>query len=194
MPLPKLRQRLRDQTLHRRLSKWEISLKDFFKARNATNKLTRRIKNLWVRLAKENIQISIYQVRDREHIIPELVHKSDIIQGEVLIYLDDVSTENLTLLVILKSHILLKWQGSEAGESFLVSDHVSWGTRLHEPLVLQATVHHLHRTRRDRWISAGVSEIKSRNPALNHATWGGLHSLFHLTIWPSDTWTTIGKM
>jgi hypothetical protein len=46
MPLPKLRPRMRDQTLHRILSKLKISLKDFSEVRNATNKLARRIKNL----------------------------------------------------------------------------------------------------------------------------------------------------
>jgi hypothetical protein len=56
---------------------------------------------------KENIQINIDQLRDREQIIPELVHKSDIIQGKVVIYLDDTGTDHLTLLVIPKSHILL---------------------------------------------------------------------------------------
>jgi hypothetical protein len=93
MPLPELRWRLRDQTLHRRLSKWEIILKDFSNAWNATNKLARRVKNLRTRLAKENIQISIDQLRDRKQIKPDLVHKSDINQGKVVIYLDDVGTE-----------------------------------------------------------------------------------------------------
>jgi hypothetical protein len=145
-------------------------LKEFSKARNATNKIARRIKNLKTRLAKENIQISIDQLRDRKQIIHELVHKNDIIQGEVVIYLDDACTKNLTLLVIPKSHILLVCQGSETGEPFLVSDHLSLATGIHEPLVLQASVHHLHRTRRGRWLSAGISEIKHRNPALNHVT------------------------
>jgi hypothetical protein len=76
-------------------------------ARNATKKLGRRVKNLQTRLAEENIQISIDQLRDRKQIIPELVHKSDIIQGQVVIYLDDASTEHLTLLVIPKSHLPL---------------------------------------------------------------------------------------
>jgi hypothetical protein len=109
MPLSKLRQRMREQTLHRRINKWEISLKDFFKARNAINKLARRIKNLRTRLVKENIQISIDKLRDREQITPELDYKSDIIQGKAVIYLDDADTEHLTILVILKSHILLVW-------------------------------------------------------------------------------------
>jgi hypothetical protein len=56
---------------------------------------------------KENIQISIDQLRDRKQLIPKLVHKSDIIYGEIVIYLDDAGTEHLTLLVIPKSHILL---------------------------------------------------------------------------------------
>jgi hypothetical protein len=58
-------------------------------------------------LAKENIQISIDKLRDRKKIIPELVHKSNIIQGEAVIYLDDSGTEHLTLFLIPKSHILL---------------------------------------------------------------------------------------
>jgi hypothetical protein len=41
---------------------------------------------------KESFQISIDKLRDREQIIPKLVHKSDIIQGEVIIYLDDAGT------------------------------------------------------------------------------------------------------
>jgi hypothetical protein len=67
-------------------------LENFSNARNATNKLVRRIKNLQTRLTKENIQISIDKLRDRDQIIPDLVHKSDIIQGEVIIYLDDAGT------------------------------------------------------------------------------------------------------
>jgi hypothetical protein len=69
--------------------------------------LARKIKNLRTRLVKEKIQINIDKLRDSEQIIHEFVHKSDIIEGEVIIYLDDASTEHLTLLVILKSHILL---------------------------------------------------------------------------------------
>jgi hypothetical protein len=169
-------------------------LKDYSKERIATNKLTRRIKNLRTRLVKENIQISIDQLRDRKQIIPELGHTSDIIQGKIVIYHDDAGTEHLTLLVILKSHILLMWQGSEAGETFLISGHMPWVTRIHEPLVLQTSVHHLHRMRRGRWLGARVSEIKLRNLALNHVTWGSIHSLLYLTIWVSRTWTTMGKM
>jgi hypothetical protein len=56
---------------------------------------------------KEIIQINIEQVRDRKQIIPEFVHKGDIIQGEVVIYYNDAGIEHLTLLVILKCHILL---------------------------------------------------------------------------------------
>jgi hypothetical protein len=75
--------------------------------RNTTNTLASRIKNLQTRLAIENIQISINKLRDREQIIPKLIHKSDIIQGEVVIYLDSAGTEHLTLLVISKSRIFL---------------------------------------------------------------------------------------
>jgi hypothetical protein len=58
-------------------------------------------------LVKENIQININKLRDKEQIIPELFHKNGIIQGEVIIYLDDAGIEHLTLLVIPKSNILL---------------------------------------------------------------------------------------
>jgi hypothetical protein len=107
MSLTELRRRLRDQTLHRRLSNREISLKIFANARDVTNTLARRIKNFLIRLAKKHIQISINKVRNKKQIIPDLIHKSDIIQGEVVIYLDDACTRHFTFLVIPKSHILL---------------------------------------------------------------------------------------
>jgi hypothetical protein len=103
MPLPELRRRLRDQTLHRRLSKRKISLKNLANAKNATHRLARRIKNTKARFTKKHIQISIDKLRDRKQIVPELVHKSDIIRGEEVIYLDYAGTKHLTLLVILKS-------------------------------------------------------------------------------------------
>jgi hypothetical protein len=46
---------------------------------------------------KENIQINIDQLRDRKQIISEFVHKSDIIQGEVVINLDDAGIKHLRL-------------------------------------------------------------------------------------------------
>jgi hypothetical protein len=82
-------------------------LKHFANARNATHKLAKRIKNTRNRFAKRHFQISIDKLRNRKHIIPELIHKSDIIQGEVVIYLDDVGTKHFSFLIIPKSHILL---------------------------------------------------------------------------------------
>jgi hypothetical protein len=82
-------------------------LKDLANARNTTNKIARRIKNSRTNLMKKHIQISINKLRDREWIILKLIQKSDIIQGEVIIYLDDVGTKHHTLLVNPKSHILL---------------------------------------------------------------------------------------
>jgi hypothetical protein len=80
-------------------------LKNLPNARNTINKIARRIKNSRTSLVKKHIQISINKLRDREQIILELVNKSDIIQGEVTIYLDDASIKHLTLLVIpKKSH------------------------------------------------------------------------------------------
>jgi hypothetical protein len=88
------------------LSKEEISLKDIANARDAANNVARRIKNTRARLAKKHIKISINKPRDRKQIVLMLIHKSDIIQGEEVIYLDDVGTNHLTLLIIPKSHIL----------------------------------------------------------------------------------------
>jgi hypothetical protein len=76
-------------------------------ARDATNTLARRIKNMQIRLAKKHTQISITKLRDRKQIVSQPIHKSDIIHGEVVIYLDDAGTEHLTLLVIPESRILL---------------------------------------------------------------------------------------
>jgi hypothetical protein len=56
---------------------------------------------------KKHTQISITKLRDRKQVVSQPIHKSDIIQGEAIIYLDDAGTEHLTLLVIRKSHILL---------------------------------------------------------------------------------------
>jgi hypothetical protein len=66
MPLPKLRRRLRDQTLHRRLSTIKISLKDFTNMRDATNTLARRVKNKRIRFVKMHLQISMNKLRDRK--------------------------------------------------------------------------------------------------------------------------------
>jgi hypothetical protein len=53
------------------------------------------------------MQISIHKLRDRKQVVSQPIHKSDIIQGEVIIYLDDTGTRHLTFLIISKSHILL---------------------------------------------------------------------------------------
>jgi hypothetical protein len=82
-------------------------LKNIFNARDATNTLARRIKNMQIRFVKKHIQISITKLRDRKQVVSLLVHKSNIIQGKSVIYLDDAGTKQLTLLVIPKSHILL---------------------------------------------------------------------------------------
>jgi hypothetical protein len=66
-----------------------------------------RIKNSKIRFAKEHTQISINKLKDRKQVVSQPIYKSDIIQGEEIIYLDDVSTEQFTFLIIPKSHILL---------------------------------------------------------------------------------------
>jgi hypothetical protein len=107
MPLPELRRRLRNQAPQRRLSRRKISMENISNARDVTNTLARRIKNMQIRLMKKHTQISITKLRDRKQVVSQPIHKSDIIQGEAVIYLDDTGTENLTLLVIPKSHILM---------------------------------------------------------------------------------------
>jgi hypothetical protein len=44
------------------------------------------------------MQISIYKPKDRKQVISQLIHKSDIIQGEVFIYLNDTGTKHLPFL------------------------------------------------------------------------------------------------
>jgi hypothetical protein len=107
MPLPELRRRLRDQASQRRLSRGKISLKNIFNVRDATNTLARRIKNMRIGLTKKHTQFSITKLRDRKQVVSQPVHKSNIIQGEAVIYLDDTGPKHLTLLVIPKSHTLL---------------------------------------------------------------------------------------
>jgi hypothetical protein len=107
MPLPELERRLRDQAPQRRLSRGKISLENIPNTRDATNTLAERIKNMRIRLAKKHTQISITKLRDRKQVVSQPVHKSDSIQDEAVIYLDDAGPKHLTLLIILKSHILL---------------------------------------------------------------------------------------
>jgi hypothetical protein len=107
MPLPELGRRLVNQAPQRRLSKLEIRLKYISNERDATNTLSRRVKNMRIRLAKKLIKISIDKLRNRKYVVSQPIHKSDIVQGEAVIYLDDTGTKHHTLLVIPKSHILL---------------------------------------------------------------------------------------
>jgi hypothetical protein len=48
-----------------------------------------------------------HKLRDRKQVVSQPIHKSDIIQCEAAIYLDNAGTEHLTLLIIPKSHVLL---------------------------------------------------------------------------------------
>jgi hypothetical protein len=82
-------------------------MKNISNVRDATNTFTRRIKNMRIQFAKKHIKISIDKLRNGEHIVPQSIHKSNIIQGEAVIYLDDAGAKHITFLVILKSHILL---------------------------------------------------------------------------------------
>jgi hypothetical protein len=59
-----------------------------------------------IRFVKKHTQISINKLKDRKHVVSQPIHRSDIIQGEEVIYLDDAGTKHLTLLIIPKSHIL----------------------------------------------------------------------------------------
>jgi hypothetical protein len=69
--------------------------------------LARRIKNMRIQFTKKHTQININNKRDRKQVLSQSIHKSDIIQGEEVIYLNDVDTKHFTFLIIPKSHILL---------------------------------------------------------------------------------------
>jgi hypothetical protein len=45
-----------------------------------------------IQFAKKHTQISISKLRDRKQVVSQPIHKSDIIQVEEVIYLDDAST------------------------------------------------------------------------------------------------------
>jgi hypothetical protein len=107
MPLLELRRGLRNQSAQGRLSRRKISFENISNARDATNMLARRVKNMRIRFAKKHTQISITKLRDRKQVVSQPIYKSDIIQGEAVIYLNDAGPRHLTLLVIPKSHILL---------------------------------------------------------------------------------------
>jgi hypothetical protein len=47
---------------------------------------------------KKHIKISIDKLRNRKQVVPKLIYTSDIIQGEEVIYLDDVGTKHLPFL------------------------------------------------------------------------------------------------
>jgi hypothetical protein len=106
MPLSELGRELRNQAPQGRLSRRKISFENISNARDATNTLARKIKNVRIRLTKKHTQISTTKLRDRKYVISQPIHKSNIIQGESVIYLDDVNPKHLTPLVIPKSHIL----------------------------------------------------------------------------------------
>jgi hypothetical protein len=77
------------------------------------------------RTYESDLRKSTLKSASQEQVVSQPVHKSDIIQSEAVIYLDDADPKHFTLLIIPKSHILLVWQGNEAREPFLVSSHVS---------------------------------------------------------------------
>jgi hypothetical protein len=64
------------------------------------------MKNSRIRLSKKHMQINIHKLRDRKHVVSQSIHKSEIIKGEVIIYLDNVGTKHLNFLIIPKSYIL----------------------------------------------------------------------------------------
>jgi hypothetical protein len=51
--------------------------------------------------------LGFLRVPHRKQVVSQPIHKSDIIQGEAVVFLDGAGTEHLTPLVIPKSHILL---------------------------------------------------------------------------------------
>jgi hypothetical protein len=121
MPLLELGRRMQNQAPQRRPSRGKISLKNISNMRDATNMLAGRIKNMRIKLVKNHTQISITKLRDRKQVVSQPVHKSDIIQGEAVIYLDDAGPKHFTLLVIPKSHTLLMRQGVRLENHFLFS-------------------------------------------------------------------------
>jgi hypothetical protein len=65
------------------------------------------------------MQIRIHKLRDRKQVVSQPIHKSDIIQGEVVIYLDEAVTKHLTLLIIPKVTYSLCDRGVRLENHFL---------------------------------------------------------------------------
>jgi hypothetical protein len=149
--------------------------------RDATNTLARRVKNIRIQFAKNHTQISINKLRDRKQGVSQPIHKSDIIQGEAVIYLDDADTKHLTFLVIPKVTCSLCDRGMRLENHFLfpVMCHEQPESMSHVPSK-PLSITYIGREK-GRWLSAGVSEINLRNPTLNHVTRRSFHSPLHLT-------------
>jgi hypothetical protein len=94
-------------------------LKNISNARDATNTLVRRVKNMQIRLVKKHTQISINKLRDRKYVVSQPIHKSDIIQCETVIYLDDTDTSTLPFLSSLKVTYSLCDRGVRLENHFL---------------------------------------------------------------------------
>jgi hypothetical protein len=54
MPLPEIERRLRNQAPQKKLSRRKINMENISNARDTTNTLARRIKNMRIRLAKKS--------------------------------------------------------------------------------------------------------------------------------------------
>jgi hypothetical protein len=194
MPLPELKRRQREQTPQGRLSNWEISLKDISNLKTPQTRPLDESRTQESDLWKNTLKSASTSWEIESWLYLNLFTRATSFKVKWSFTLMISVPSTLSFLSFLKSHILLVWLGSEARELFLITGHVSWATRVHEPLVLQASVQHLRRMRKDRWLSAGFSEINHRNSALNYATRRDFHSPLHLTIWPSGMWAMMGKM
>jgi hypothetical protein len=97
----------------------KINLENISNMRDATNTLVGRIKNMRIRLAKKHTQISITKLRDRKQVVSQPVHKSNIIQVEAIIYLDDAGSKHLILFVIPKVTYSLCDRGVRVDNHFL---------------------------------------------------------------------------
>jgi hypothetical protein len=47
-------------------------------------------------IIKKHTQISINKLRDRKQVVSQLIHKSDIILGETIIYINDIGIPSMT--------------------------------------------------------------------------------------------------
>jgi hypothetical protein len=113
---------------------------------------------MWIRLVKKRTQISINKLRDRKLVISQPIYKSDIIQGEEVIYHNDAGSKHLPFLSSPKVTYYLCDRGSCWNQKMR---HTPAGTN-HEPEKSNPTSGNRRLLQRQMKLSSGVRLMLNR--------------------------------